>query len=177
MKYILKRAVKNHRSFCQKIKEDMKQRLLILIITICVVFQLARLESYMGYGSEASTGQMEQEERVYDGAEHNADITNRGETRERKDDLDNARATKYNETEERHFDLDNPQITQDREKAERSGLLNDSYQTTRAQNLERKDLTTNNQSTAQEERKERVGGKNNASLTERMERESRENPH
>lgn len=155
----------------------MKQRLLILLITICVVFQLARLESYMGYGSEASTEQMEQGERVYGGSEHNADITARGETRERKDDLDNARATKYNETKERYFELDNSQVTQDREKAERSANLDDAYVTTRAQNLENKDFTVNNLSTGQEERKERVGDKNNASLTERMEREARENSH
>jgi ABC-type uncharacterized transport system involved in gliding motility auxiliary subunit len=158
-------------------KEHMKQRLLILLITICVVFQLARLESYMGYGSEASTEQLEQEERVYDGYGHDADITARGETHERKGVLDNARKTKYNETEERRFVLDNPAATKVREKAERSANLNDPYLTNRAQNLENKDLIMNNQSTAQEERKERVFIKNNASLTERMEKEARQPSH
>ena len=116
----------------------MKRRLLILIITMCVVFQLARLESYMGYGSVTSTANMEQEERFAGGSEHNADITARGENRERKDVLDNAQKTKYNEKEERYYQLNNPQATAGKEKEERSWLLNDAYATTKAEQLEKK---------------------------------------
>ncbi|HEX4069392.1 MAG TPA: hypothetical protein VHX42_04810 [Candidatus Babeliales bacterium] len=155
----------------------MKHRLLILIITVCVVFQLARLESYMGGETIQSTRQAEQEERVYGGEDRNANISSALEILEREDILYNAKTTDQDQKKERYYGLDNAYSTEGRQNVERNANLNDAYLTTQAQNREEKDLILNNQSTIQEEQRERIGLKNNASITERMEQEARQTSH
>lgn len=148
----------------------MKNRLIVLIITMCVVFQLARLEGYR------STEQMEQEERFGGGSEINAKKTSWEEEIEREK-LYNPQATERAEMQERRRVLDNAQITASAEKKERSGLLNDARLTTQDESRERRGTMSNAQLTGRGEAKERYGSRDNASLTQRMEQEAHQDPH
>jgi hypothetical protein len=146
----------------------MKNRLIILIITMCIVFQLARLESYV------STANREQEERLGSGAERHAQITTRSESLERGN-LYNAQVTEQAEIDERYRGLNNAQITTEKEKLQRSGRFDDAQLTTRAQDWENSGRVKSAQITSQ--RKQESRATNNASLTERMEKQAREDSH
>jgi hypothetical protein len=157
----------------------MKNRLIILIITVCIVFQLARLEGY-GYVRTRegfkTTAQREAEEHV-------ADVT------------DNARLTEYQEEREHHGgDVTHAEVTQAIEKAqhrnsvERNVLFTDPEQKyewrggkdharlTNAQEQREHiaDVSNNARFTSQDERGNRYRSELNSSTTAAVEKDSRQ---
>lgn len=146
------------------------KKIIILLITCCIVFQLALLEGYY-----TSTAEMEEKERLGGQAQQRANITVHAEEQERKEGLYNPQATEQREIEERRDELINAYATEDREKEERSSGLKEGWSTHTQENIERQDLTENAQVTKPEEQRARI--ENNASLTERMEKEAHLAPH
>jgi hypothetical protein len=156
----------------------MKNRLIILIITACIVFQLALLEGYdtcggtcKGFKSTAA-----QEDYEHENIINHDHTTNQSEITECKKLLNNAEITGQAEVVE-EAGLHNAQSTIGQENTERSWLSDEAQLMPKAEEMEIKERVVNAQVTSQEEKRERSGTADNVSRTERLEREARQDSH
>jgi len=153
------------------------KRLLILIITVCVVFQLARLEGYIavrkGFETTAERETAEHASDVMD----NAGLTEYQEWREHHGgDVDHAQLTgQIEKGQQRNTVERNVGFTQPEEQIQRRGGVNNAYKTNVEEKVQHSaDISKNARFTSQNEQHNRYRSELNSSTTAAIERDSRQ---
>lgn len=156
----------------------MKNKLIILIITVCIVFQLARLEGY-GYvrvrEGFQTTAEREEQEHVSD-IVGNATLTESQENVEHRGGVNNAEVTRGVEKGQQRSTVErNIYYTSPEETTEHRGGM-DHARLTAGQEKQQHvaDTSVNARSTSETEKRNRYRSEMNSSTTAQVERESRQ---